>query len=225
MHFIRGKALRDKRWIPAFAVNDEQLKKVIAFSAYLYADNNRRQGKLEKRAQSLDAAALRDIAALEELTEKRLEDIRAQEHEMDSKSWHAVRAHINAVTVAGGYAQRLASIAWLAWRCGYAAKDILDTMVGESNECDIRQNLNRMIRRAKALGYETLPPRTDLSVTKWIKRRARLASHRHGRVRYIVSASAVPDPPKQHPDYTRYVSFCNRVGTPAMNEEQWRMAR
>src|SRR5947209_291457 len=76
MHIESYKPGRHRRWIPTFAANDEKLRKVIAFSAWCYAANNKGAvggTTMVRRAGIFDATAQQDIAELEAMAGKQLD--------------------------------------------------------------------------------------------------------------------------------------------------------
>ena len=146
-------------------------------------------------------------------------EIRGRELEAGSMQWKMRAYHVNAVESAGGYAARLAAIAYLSWRLHYTSDAIVDVTRGEVSRRAIRINLYRMVMRAKALGFETFLPHPRRSGF------GRKYAGRNGPVCFVDPSTVPQRLLTQDPDYLRYVSFCERVGSPAMSEEHWQHTR
>jgi hypothetical protein len=131
-------------WVPPFALNNEQLQKVLLTRAWRYIHH---VVSLPKDVEWQEVARV--------ATEKAL-----QPHKIKSESpriqKEMLAAHVSAVIRAGGLLQLWAAIAFRAWRLGQDS-----IAVGESlgvSPGAVRINLFRLRDIARSLGYDTGQP-------------------------------------------------------------------
>ena len=130
-------------WIPPFAANTEQLKRVLLERSAQFVAHGATQRTL------VSVVTWRELNEL--ATDKALRgyeirtDVPAIHHEMQASFKASIQR-------AGGYLQLITAVAWRSWRLG------MDSVtVGQSlglTPCNVRVHLNRLREAARKLGYD-----------------------------------------------------------------------
>lgn len=139
---IKGKR-RQREFAPAFANNSEQLRKVLAVSAFRYC-----RGGRAPFPEGITLAELRSMAdaKFNQWQSRRLDNFPAVEQEM-------VRRHIRSVERAGGYLHLHAAVAYRSWKLGYTSGQVASEL--QMTAPGVRLVLYRLSKIAKSLGFET----------------------------------------------------------------------
>lgn len=156
---IKGRR-RQREFTPAFANNSEQLRKVLAVSAFRYC----RGGRVPV-PEGITLEELRGMAdaKFEQWSSRRLENMPAVEQEM-------VRRHVRSVEHAGGYLHLHAAVAYRSWKLGYTSGQVASEL--QMSAPGVRLVLYRLSLIAKELGYETA--KTGKWLGKWKVRQAHI---------------------------------------------------
>ena len=128
-------------WVPPFALNIEQLKKVLLLRAWRYVYGGSRPFPKTASLQELNRAATKHALANRNIGV----GAPALQHQMNA-------SHVLAVKRAGGYLELQAAIAFRCWRLGGDS-----VTVGESlsvSPCSVRGNLQRLRDKARETGYD-----------------------------------------------------------------------
>lgn len=147
---ITPQASKYLRWRPAFALNDKQLKHVIAQRAWDYA---RRYGT-GTQTTAIPEEFLNNLPKLEELVASKSAKIR--QWGIDRPLAESLQKHAAYIEQMHGYLPLIASIAWNRWRQGWTAPQIAEDI--GMQPCNVRMHLYRLSLVASRLGYETFAP-------------------------------------------------------------------
>jgi hypothetical protein len=157
-------------WIPAWALNDKQLRHVIAQRCWDYLLNFeggliqlKSRGVVGWAHSPVPSALIENRELLEALAEKALANIHAREAFRINQ--YAARTTHLATLKAYSYLSLHAALIWRCYRLGERAKDVAEDLGVSAGS--IRQSLLRANLTAARLGYETL---SKPHWTKGIKR-------------------------------------------------------
>ena len=156
MHTVHRATFRDKRWIPAFANNDKELRHVLAQRAFSYyrAFHRRGTNTFEEVPETLVA----DLPALTDLVNQSLKKIEANpkyfgdsDRGMPDVQLGMHWQHIGAVKRAGSYLALITAIAYRGWRQGWHSTDVAASL--GITPWSVREHLYRLREIAGRLGY------------------------------------------------------------------------
>src|SRR5260370_24135052 len=156
MHTEYRKTFRDNRWIPQFANDDKQLRRVLAQRAFSYyrAFNKRGHNEFEQVPEALVA----DLPALTELVNQTLKKLEGNpkyfaetNSDMPDMQLGMHWQHIGAVKRAGSYLALITAIAYRSWRQGWHSTDIAASL--GMTPWSVREHLYRLREIATRLGY------------------------------------------------------------------------
>lgn len=144
MHTKHFGVCKDKaRWIPAFALNDRQLREVLIAQAnnYLWGGGGRRVPEIRSR----------DWKELNRLcTEKALA---LSTGGLSPEQTALILEHKRTVTASGGYLALIAAVAWRYWRSAESCVAVAESF--GISPVKVRQIAHRLVCAARQLGLET----------------------------------------------------------------------
>jgi AraC-like DNA-binding protein len=152
MGVIRRKQFHEQRrkFTPLFAMNDSQLRLVLAQAAWSFAHN----GHYSRMPDDL----ANDWRALEALCAKRTAQNRIGYKDSTDRqrqlAWKGILLNEHF-----GYLALRAKVATLAWKMGYSHSEVSAEFNGDVSLCHVRQILARLCAVARRLGFETFPVR------------------------------------------------------------------
>jgi hypothetical protein len=133
-------AARQSRWVPPFALNDKQLRRVLLVRCWRYVHNqtpvpaNLNWKELD-RAATAHTLQPHAILPTSPLVQKLM-----------------YASHVEAVLRAGGYLEFQAAITYRSWRLGQDSVTVADSL-GISPQC-VRVNLQRLRDIGRMLGFD-----------------------------------------------------------------------
>lgn len=142
MHIIH----RSQRngWQPPFALNDSQLRRVIAVQCWRYVRGGR---------QPMPEEFVSDRRALQWLVEKKFRTRAVKgPYALGTQAWENHQRHIDDVSRAGGYLQFISAIAYRHFRLCETSADIAYAM--GIMPTTVRTHVFRLREIARQLGYE-----------------------------------------------------------------------
>ena len=164
---------RNRRWVPAWALNERQIRHVLAQRCWLFAKSG--------HAGGVPAHLVNDRAALKALVDafvaKQEANINWRKLSLVQQLMH--EAHVAAVSKAGGYLELQALLVWRAYRDLDDSKTIAAAL-GMTNFA-VRHSLCRLNSAARLLGYETQPAHWTSGIPR-PKRKGHRMSIRIGRL-------------------------------------------
>ena len=132
------------RWIPPFANNDAQLRRVLIFTAQQFLKASFGNHTVTDDWKKLDEACTDAALA------------RAADADLPEHQKTIVNVFRNSVQHAGSYMALLASISFHRWRRGLSCVQVaalLDITPGQ-----VRQKIHGLVKNARLLGFETFLP-------------------------------------------------------------------
>ncbi len=159
MHVTRRASQRYKGYIPTFAANDQQLRRVLTVAAWQYCHGRKTM-----------PSGLQ-VADLQQMTAERFkvwESCRLNNFSVAQR--RIVERHIFATRYAGGWLALHATVAYLSWRLGYPSPQIAEQLW--MTAAGVRITLYRLTKIARSLGYATFKPGDWMSRAN-VRRRGR----------------------------------------------------
>lgn len=167
MQTKRGRATRERRWIPAWALNDIQMRHVLAQRCWWYA-HCCTNGRL--RNSRVPDALINDRIALAKLVDNVIPLMKLQLKKLNAAQSHLRDVHI-AMRMRYGYLDLECAIVYRAYRLEENSVQIGEAL-GISPQ-DVRQHLVRLNVAARLLGYETHAPHWSVGAKRPHKLRAK----------------------------------------------------
>jgi hypothetical protein len=142
MHVSRRVTVRDKRWLPPWAFNDEQLKKVLMYRGWTYVHG----GSMIPPDMTFDK--------IEQQVNEHFERSQSFGFSKDNREQFALHEkHVAAVKASGGYMQFMTAVVYRSLRLGRDSVAVaLDTGI---TPWAVRQIIVRVNEAAVELGFET----------------------------------------------------------------------
>ena len=152
MHVIKRASPKRFFYVPQFAFNKEQLRRVLTVSAWRYVHNS---------VSTMPAGEL-DLNTLKQMSnDKFLRVQKRKRRKLAAYQRRLLDRHILAVSEAGGVLQFKARVSWLSWRCGWTSTSIAEA-THTSPQC-VRIILSRLVRIARECNFPTFVPAPHLS--------------------------------------------------------------
>ena len=133
-------AARQSKWVPPFALNTSQLRRVLLVRCWRYLHNH------TPVPETLDWQEMKKAATAHTLQPHKI----LPESPLVQKLMYA--RHVAAVIKCGGYLQFQSALAWRAWRLGMSSVDIAESL-NISPQC-VRINLQRLRDIARFLNFD-----------------------------------------------------------------------
>jgi hypothetical protein len=142
MHVERRKTFRFQGWIPGFAGNQSQFRRVILCRALAWCGPHTRPG-----------APMPDFATVKRLVDAKFEEraktFRGKPGDIQYLMFERFK---NGVRKAGGYLEFIGALSYRSWLLGMDSCTVAASL-GVSPQC-VRQQLCRLCATARRLGYE-----------------------------------------------------------------------
>jgi len=169
------KTFRNKRWIPEFALNDQELRHVLAQKAWQFV-----HGGKEETVPDLLIGNMKELEFMVAEKQKRLQEFGKPG---DTANWNFI-VHEDIVK-RFGYVGLHAAIAYRSWRLGQLSTQIAEDL--RITPYNVRIILYRLCEIARKLGYATTFQRNKSTKSAEEKQRTQRLRDRRKRLKRTIT--------------------------------------